>query len=327
MARYQGGLVAGVAGFYGPPWPAPGRPARSSFTPAQTSSTSCRRSNGRSLGLAPSPMCSDAEFIRRASLDLTGTLPQGRREGPRTFVAGAGTRRRSGHRAHRPLAGGVPNTPIYFAVRSGATSSATRRRRTTRPSRRGTYRLARLAQGPDRRQTCRTTQLARAFLTATGNARPDAPPSSGIARLRGPPTPSSTTPPPWSSSACVYNAPNATITPFEVWSAGRFYYGFAAFFGRVGRKLPPGASQSNGQVPRRRGNLRGPRRDRPRRPKDRPRRLTPRAPRRPPRCPRHPRRTRARKLAKWLHRSGEPLSSPGAVANRYLGPLFFGPRA
>lgn len=29
----------------------------------------------RSLGIVPSPICSDAEFLRRASIDLTGTLP------------------------------------------------------------------------------------------------------------------------------------------------------------------------------------------------------------------------------------------------------------
>src|SRR5207249_9530127 len=29
----------------------------------------------RRLGIAPSPLCSDAVFLRRATLDLTGTLP------------------------------------------------------------------------------------------------------------------------------------------------------------------------------------------------------------------------------------------------------------
>ena len=39
----------------------------------------------KALGLSPSPLCGDDEFIRRASLDITGTLPTA--EEVKTFIA------------------------------------------------------------------------------------------------------------------------------------------------------------------------------------------------------------------------------------------------
>ncbi len=45
------------------------------FPRADRGRSAHRTRNGRNLGLVPSELCSDEQFIRRVSLDLTGTLP------------------------------------------------------------------------------------------------------------------------------------------------------------------------------------------------------------------------------------------------------------
>ena len=76
----------------------------------------------RKLGIVPSELCSDAEFLRRVSLDMTGTLPTPRRG---RGVPGRPVARQAGGEDRRAARRGRPTPPA--GRRSCATSPATRR--------------------------------------------------------------------------------------------------------------------------------------------------------------------------------------------------------
>jgi hypothetical protein len=190
----------------------------------------------RSLGLVPSPTCTDAEFIRRASLDVTGTLPQA--DEVRAFVADADPEKRA-KLIDRLL--DLPEYSDFFAVKWG--DVLRNKRENNQALQRGTYRLhdwlkAQIAANLP------YDRLTRALLTATGTPEMT-PPVIWYRRLRSPDAFVDDT-------AQVFLGMRLQCAkchhhPFEVWSQDD-YYGFAAFFARIGRKLPPG-QQPNGQVP------------------------------------------------------------------------------
>ncbi len=231
MARYQG-LVA-VSRVTVPL--ATGALGTSEFTPHNFVDELAAQ-QWRALGLSPSPPCTDAEFIRRASLDITGTLPTA--EETRAFVADTAPEKRS-NLIDRLL--DRPEYGDFFAVKWG--DLLRNKRENNAGLQRGTYRLhdwlrAQIAANVP------YDQLVRKVLTATGTAE-TTPPVVWYRRLR---TPDAFV----DDTAQVFMGMRVQCAkchhhPFEVWSQDD-YYGLAAFFARIGRKLPPG-QQSNGQVP------------------------------------------------------------------------------
>ena len=70
MARYQGQVAVFRATV-----PMSGAAAARFDFPIQNAIDTAALKQWKALGLSPSPLCGDEEFIRRASLDITGTLP------------------------------------------------------------------------------------------------------------------------------------------------------------------------------------------------------------------------------------------------------------
>src|SRR5439155_4015857 len=70
-----------------------GKPVPDYTFPAQTLVDSFTQKQWRKLGLAPSELCGDEQFLRRASLDITGTLPTPERV--RAFAANPDPQKRA----------------------------------------------------------------------------------------------------------------------------------------------------------------------------------------------------------------------------------------
>ncbi|MFO0956126.1 MAG: DUF1549 domain-containing protein [Isosphaeraceae bacterium] len=187
------------------------------------------------LGLSPSADCSDAEFLRRASLDLNGTLPTA--ADARRFAADPDPEKRL-KLVDRLLE--RPEYAKFFAIKWA--DILRNKRENNAGLQAGTFRFhdwieAQLATNVP------YDRFVRSILTASGTAE-TAPPVVWYRRLR---TPDALV----DDTAQVFLGMRLQCAkchhhPFEVWSQDD-YYGFAAFFSRVGRKLPPG-QQPNGQV-------------------------------------------------------------------------------
>jgi hypothetical protein len=189
----------------------------------------------RALGLAPSPPCTDAEFLRRAALDLTGTMPTA--EEVAAFVADPAAGKRAAL-IDRLLA--RPEYASFFATKW---ADILRNQREGRDDLKGaTYRFHDWIRNA-RARNVPYDRFAREVLSASGTPE-TAPAVLWSRRLRTP-------------DAFVDDAAQVFLGmrlqcakchhhPLETWSQ-EDYYGFAAFFARVGRKgTTPGEGAGRG---------------------------------------------------------------------------------
>jgi hypothetical protein len=189
----------------------------------------------KALGLVPSEPCTDAEFIRRSSLDITGTLPAAAET--RAFVADTDSDKRA-KLVDRLLA--RPEYATFFATKWA--DILRNKREGNAQLQTGTYRF----YGWIRQNLASNTsydRFARSVLAASGTPE-STPPVVWYRHLR---TPDAFV----DDTAQVFLGMRLQCAkchhhPFERWSQDD-YYGFAAFFARVGRK-PTAVSQRNGRM-------------------------------------------------------------------------------
>ena len=174
-----------------------------------------------SLGLIPSQPATDAEFIRRVSLDLTGSLPTA--EEARAYVADTDPQKRD------KLVDRLLERPEYASWFALKWADILRNKRGNDPY------LSYGFHAWIRRQIAANVpfdQFVREILAASGSAR-TAPPVMWYKQLR---TPDAFV----DDTAQVFLGMRLQCAkchhhPFEKWSQDD-YYGFAAFLGGVGRK-------------------------------------------------------------------------------------------
>jgi hypothetical protein len=232
MARYQGKVAVFRAtvplGVKTPDWTFEPRTVVDQFTAKKW----------RELGLVPSDLCTDEQFIRRAFLDITGTLPTPKQV--LDFLADADPAKRD-KLIDRLL--DSPEYAYYFANKWADILRVKRRQDNSRTA--GTFAF----HDWIRQQIAADTpysEFVRRILSASGDER------------KNPPTV-------WYKEiekaenfvddvgqvflgqrlACA----NCHHHPYEKWSQDD-YWGLAAFFGRVGRKstVRPGFDPNGGQV-------------------------------------------------------------------------------
>ncbi len=191
------------------------------------------------LGLAPSELCSDEDFIRRASLDITGTLPTP--EQIKTFLADTAADKRD------KLVDRLVETPeysYYFANKWADILRVKRRGQADRAQ--GTFgfhQWIRESVAADKPHD----QFAREILTATGDMVKN-PTATWYSELEKPEQFVDDT-------AQVFLGQRIACAqchhhPYEKWSQDD-YWGMASFFARVGRKPVVKAGQTQpGQQPR-----------------------------------------------------------------------------
>jgi hypothetical protein len=179
------------------------------------------------LGLVPSELCTDDQFMRRAAVDITGTLPTPARV--RSFVADKDPAKRA------KLVDALLETPEYSYYFANKWASILRVKRHGQADRAyGTFSFhdwihhAVAADMP-------YDQFAREILAATGDERMN-PPTVWYKELRNPEQFVDDT-------AQVFLGLRLACAqchhhPYEKWSQDD-YWGLAAFFGRVGRKTVP----------------------------------------------------------------------------------------
>jgi hypothetical protein len=189
----------------------------------------------RELGITPSELCTDEQFVRRASLDITGTLPTP--DAVRKFVADKDPAKRD------KLVDRLVDSPGYADTFANKWADVLRVKRKGQPDRAaGTFAFhawIRDAIAQDRP----FSEFARDIVTATGDETTN-PPTVWFKEV--------TTPEQFVDDvsqvflgqrlACA----NCHHHPYEKWSQDD-YWGLAAFFGRVGKKeVPiPGAKADN----------------------------------------------------------------------------------
>jgi hypothetical protein len=189
----------------------------------------------KDLGLLPSDLCTDAEFIRRVSLDLTGTLPT---PGQVTaFVEDKNPKKRDN------LVDQLLESPEYSYFFANKWADILRVKRRNLPERaKGTFAFhtwIRQSVARDKPYD----EFARDILGATGDEM-SSPPTVWYKELTAP-------------EQFVDDAAQVFLGlrlacaqchhhPYEKWSQDD-YWGLAAFFGRVGRKTLPTIGVSNNQ--------------------------------------------------------------------------------
>jgi hypothetical protein len=188
----------------------------------------------KALGIMPSAPCTDAEFIRRASLDITGTLPAPSEV--RSFLAVPDPDKRA-RLVDRLLA--RPEYASFFAIKW---ADVLRNKREGRAEIQfATYNFHDWIRVSLARNMP-YDQFVRAIVAASGTAE-TSPPVNWYRKLR-------------ETGAFVDDTAQVFLGmrlqcarchhhPFEKWSQ-HDYYGFAAFFARVGRK-PDMQAQRNGR--------------------------------------------------------------------------------
>ncbi len=179
------------------------------------------------LGLVPSDLCSDEQFIRRVSLDVTGTLPTPKQV--KDFLADPDPKKRD------TLVDRLVETPEYAFYFANQWADVLRVKRKGQPAlAEGTFGFhdwIRDAVAKD----LPYDEFARAILTATGDERTN-PPTVWYKELR-------------EANQFVDDTAQVFLGlrlacaqchhhPYEKWSQDD-YWGIAAFFGRVGRKSIP----------------------------------------------------------------------------------------
>jgi hypothetical protein len=191
------------------------------------------------LGLVPSEVCSDEQFIRRASLDIAGTLPTPKQV--KDFVADPDPKKRD------KLVDRLLETPEYAYYFANKWADILRVKRKGQPNlAQGTFGFHDWiadAMGRDMPYD----EFARAILTATGDETSN-PPTVWYKELRE-------TNQFVDDTAQVFLGLRLACAqchhhPYEKWSQDD-YWGIAAFFGRVGRKnIPVPGGFQNQQVNR-----------------------------------------------------------------------------
>ncbi len=190
----------------------------------------------QALGLLPSDLCTDQEFIRRISLDLTGTLPTPKQV--QDFVAETGADKRD------ELVDRLLETPEYAYFFANKWADVLRVKRRGQPERaKGTFAFHNWI----RRSIARDKpydEFTRDILGATGDEL-SSPPTVWYKELTAPDQFVDDT-------AQVFLGLRMACAqchhhPYEKWSQDD-YWGMAAFFGRVSRKtIPvPGNNQQQG---------------------------------------------------------------------------------
>jgi hypothetical protein len=177
----------------------------------------------KSLGLPPSPVCDDATFVRRVTLDITGRLPTG--DDARAFLLDTSSNKRDA------LIDKLLNTEAYADFFTAKWCAILRNKRTKPTYERGNYLFQEWVH--DGIQSNKPyDQIVRELLTATGEPTQ---------------TPAVT----WYRQADDMNAQTEDTAqvflgtriqcarchhhPYEKWSQDD-YYGLAAFFSRLGKK-------------------------------------------------------------------------------------------
>jgi hypothetical protein len=229
MARYQGQVAVFRATVPS------GTPVAADLNfPAGTVIDAAALKSWKALGIMPSPLCTDGEFIRRASLDITGTLPPP--EDVKAFLADRDREKRA-KLVDRLLA--RPEYASFFAIKW---ADILRNKREGRDDIQfATFNFydwirEQLAHNEP------YDRFVRGVLAASGNPQ-TSPPVQWYRKLR-------------EAGAFVDDTAQVFLGmrlqcakchhhPFEKWSQ-HDYYSFAAFFARVGRK-PDIQAQRNGR--------------------------------------------------------------------------------
>jgi hypothetical protein len=218
MARYQGHVTTFRA-------TVPlGIPVPSYDFPEQTFVDRAAHKKWQQLGLVPSELCTDGQFIRRVSIDITGTLP--------TPAQVSAFQNSTEPDKRDKLVAALLETPEYSFYFANKWADILRVKRHGQPGRAyGTFSFhdwLRQAVAQDMPYD----QLARAILSATGDEYTD-PPTVWYKELQSPEQFVDDT-------AQVFLGLRLACAqchhhPYEKWSQDD-YWGIAAFFGRLGRK-------------------------------------------------------------------------------------------
>ncbi len=218
MARYRGHVavlrVTVPVGVKGPAW---------AFEPKTVVDTHTAK-KWRDLGLVPSDACTDHQFIRRASLDITGTLPTP--AAVTAFAADPDPAKRD------KLVDKLVDSPEYAELFANKWADVLRVKRRGEPARAaGTFAFREWI----RQQVAADvpySDFARGVLTASGNENTN-PPTVWYKELEKPENFVDDT-------AQVFLGQRLACAqchhhPYEKWGQDD-YWGLAAFFGRVGKK-------------------------------------------------------------------------------------------
>jgi hypothetical protein len=206
--------------------------------PAQTVVDQHASKKWKDLGLVPSELCSDEQFIRRVSLDITGTLPTPKQV--TEFVTEKDPKKRD------KLIDTLLDSPEYAYYFGGKWADILRVKRRNEPGRaKGTFAFhewIRQAMAKDKPYD----QFAGEILAATGDES-NSPPTVWYRELQQPQQFVDDT-------AQVFLGLRLACAqchhhPYERWSQDD-YWGLAAFFGRVGRKAIPMPTNTNQQEQR-----------------------------------------------------------------------------
>ena len=251
------------------------------------------------LNMPPSDLSSDGEFLRRAWVDVCGTLPPA--DEAQKFLADADPEKR------RKLIDRLLDRPEYASYFALKWSDILRNRRQGQAGRmHGTFGLHRwLREGLEANKPY--DQLVREVLTATGDLRHN-PPVAWYREVTSPTVRAD-------DVAQVFLGTRIQCAqchhhPFEKWSQND-YYGMVGFFSRIGQKTPPGAGAEPVVFTRRDGEARHPRTNEvvPPKPLD--------GPAMPPKPGDDPRLG----LAKWMTAKGNPFFAR-ALVNRMWAHFF-----
>ncbi len=229
MARYQGQVAVFRATV-----PMTGAAVARFDFPIQNAIDTAALKQWKALGLSPSPLCGDEEFIRRASLDITGTLPLAQEV--KSFVTLTDPAKRA------KLVDRLLDRPEYAAFFAIKWADILRNKREGRADvQSSTYNFHDWIR-ESLAKNVPYDQFVRGILAASGSSE-SAPAVQWYRKLR-------------ETSAFVDDSAQVFLGmrlqcakchhhPFEKWSQ-HDYYGFAAFFARVGRKADVKA-QRNGR--------------------------------------------------------------------------------
>ncbi|MCZ2342946.1 MAG: DUF1553 domain-containing protein [Bacteroidales bacterium] len=190
----------------------------------------------KELGLVPSELSSDAAFIRRASLDITGTLPIP--EQVAQFVADPDAKKRD------KLVDRLVDSPAYADFFAGKWADILRVKRGGKPDRAaGTFAFHAWIREAIARDLP-YSEFVRGILTATGDEN-GSPATVWYKELNNPEQFVDDMAQVFLGQrlACA----NCHHHPFEKWSQDD-YWGLAAFFGRLGRKNIPIAGGNNARA-------------------------------------------------------------------------------
>ena len=188
-----------------------------------------RRRSGRSSAWFPRELCTDEQFIRRVSLDLTGTLPTPKQVA--AFVADKDAKKRD------KLVDRLLETPeySYYFANKWADILRVKRRNAAGPGQ-GHVRLPRLDSRSHRQTDKPYDEFVRDILG--GHRRRDDQPADRVVQGAAPQPEQFV-----DDAAQVFLGLRLACAqchhhPYEKWSQDD-YWGLAAFFGRVGRKQLP----------------------------------------------------------------------------------------